>query len=94
MGWLKGLEPSTSCSTGRRSNQLSYSHQISLILTFLLADLNQTKRFFIIVREDHLLCSCLPDGEAGIRRGGYHGARSGSSFEFIRNLIIAIPVIK
>ena len=32
LGWLSGVEPPASCSTGRRSNQLSYSHQINSIL--------------------------------------------------------------
>lgn len=27
MGWLRGLEPPTSWTTTRRSNQLSYSHR-------------------------------------------------------------------
>jgi hypothetical protein len=31
-GWVKGLEPSTFCSTDRRSNQLSYTHQIKIIV--------------------------------------------------------------
>ena len=35
MGWLMGIEPTTPCSTGRCSNQLSYSHHFA-VLTFLI----------------------------------------------------------
>ncbi len=28
MGWLTGIEPATSASTERRSNQMSYSHHL------------------------------------------------------------------
>jgi hypothetical protein len=67
MGWMKGIEPSTSGTTNQRSNRLSYTHHEANCTLFLLGYFGKpTSPVFFILGRMRLGYANIPNQESQI----------------------------